>query len=1015
MTATTSRRFLFSFACAALMSLSASLIVQAAADPEQVLEAIGLRRGMCVLLGEGSGQLALDLARKSELLVYVQLADADAVAKARDAAEQQGLDATRVQIDFGDPQRIHLADNLADVVVVIDARGSTPDAEILRVLRPRGRAITGDQVVVKPVPEGTDDWTHPYHGPDNNPLSQDTLITAPYMTQFLADPRYGPAPQVAVAAGGRVFKAYGHIAWHEREEPLLDTLVAYDGYNGTMLWKYKLPAGMMVHRNVFIATPDILYIGDDKSCKRLHAATGEVLDEIRPPDDVAGGTFWKWMALDGDTLYALVGEDELNDGDVRWKRKDHGWPWEEISRGFNQEDQPWGYGRNLLAIDTKTKRVLWDYREQEPIDSRALCMSDGRLYAFRFGEYLTCVDASSGKVLWRKTRENDPALFEAIGPYLPRQSWQTNWRTAAYLKCTKDALYFAGTQMSKLLVLSTDDGRILWEYPYDNFQLVIRPGELYAISGGVWGENVSKKFDPLTGKVLAELAVGRRACTRPTGTCDSILYRAMGGSVRLDLADGKPRWLSPMRPACHEGVTVANSLLYWWPYVCDCQVNLYGVTCLGAAGDFDFSPDWRSPDRLITTPDAGEVAALPTREGDWPMFRANHRATATTNAAIPSQTRILWQTRPMQLPSTRPTSPVAVGGLVFLAGSDGVVRTLDADTGTQRWKFSTGGEVRMPPAIWNGRALVGSGDGWVYALNATNGQSLWRFRAAPAERKIPVYGQLLSTWPVASGVLIEDDTAYCAAGIVNYDATYVYALDPATGRVKWCNDSSGHLDPDAQVGVSAQGHLLSHDGKLYLAGGNAVSPGIYDQRDGQCLNDPAPLAKCESTSPRGWELFLVGDRVIACGKPYYSRPDLDVFDHTVTKKILHTSAGNRDIVWLDNQQLLCYDPLDKDVLSRCVSTEKIPQHIIQAWGEFKVDQQPRWGFNTTGGNAMAVTSNAVVMAVGNNVVALDIQSGQRMWAHKLPAPAVPWGLAVDHDGRVFLTLVDGQIVCVGGA
>ena len=207
---------------------------------------------------------------------------------------------------------------------------------------------------------------------------------------------------------------------------------------------------------------------------------------------------------------------------------------------------------------------------------------------------------------------------------------------------------------------------------------------------------------------------------------------------------------------------------------------------------------------------------------------------------------------------------------------------------------------------------------------------------------------------------------------------------------------------------------MSHAGKLYLAGGNAVSPGIYDQRDGRCLNDPAPLAKCESTSPRGWELFLVGDHVIACGKPYYSHPDLDVFDHTVTKKILHTSAGDRDIVWLDNQRLLCYDPLDKEVLSRCVSTEKIPQHIIQAWGEFKVDQQPHWGFNTTGGNAMAVTSNAVVMAVDSNVVALDIQSGQRMSAHKLPAPAVPWGVAVDHDGRVFLTLVDGQVVCVGG-
>ncbi len=553
MTVTRFQRFLFQLGCAVLLIWATVLPVRGSADPVHVLKQIGLLRGICVVLGDPDGQWSVELARHSELLVYVQLTDAAAVAKARAAAEHAGLDASRLQIEFGDLQQVHLADNLADALVVLDASVSTSDAEIMRVLHPRGKMLRGDTIVAKPVPAGTDDWSHPYHGPDNNPLSQDTNITAPYLTQFLADPRYGPAPQVAVAAGGRIFKAFGNVAWHEREEAFLDTLVAYDGYNGTMLWKYKLPAGMMVHRNVFIATPDVVYVGDDKSCKRLSAATGEVLDEISPPAAVAGGTFWKWMALDGNTLYALIGEDELNDGDVRWKSTNHGWPWDAISRGYNIPDQPWGYGRNLLAIDTKTGQILWNYHEQEPIDSRALCMSDGRLYAFRFGDYLTCLDAPTGKVLWRKTKEHDAALFDAIGPYLPRQSWQTNWRTAAYLKCTKDALYFAGTQMSKLLALSTKDGSILWEYPYDNFQLIIRPGALYGISGGVWGENVSKKFDPLTGKILAELAVGRRACTRPTGTCDSILYRAMGGSVRLDLADGKAKWLSPMRrPAMTE-------------------------------------------------------------------------------------------------------------------------------------------------------------------------------------------------------------------------------------------------------------------------------------------------------------------------------------------------------------------------------------------------------------------------------------------------------------------------------
>ncbi|GAH67229.1 unnamed protein product [marine sediment metagenome] len=58
--------------------------------------------------------------------------------------------------------------------------------------------------------------------------------------------------------------------------------------------------------------------------------------------------------------------------------------------------------------------------------------------------------------------------------------------------------------------------------------------------------------------------------------------------------------------------------------------------------------------------------------------------------------------------------------------------------------------------------------------------------------------------PVASGVVIEDGVAYFAAGIVNYDGIHVYALDAATGTIKWQNNTSGHLDPEARTGVSVQ-------------------------------------------------------------------------------------------------------------------------------------------------------------------------------------------------------------------
>ena len=1001
-----------------LALLSGFLVISGEAAQNELgrlREKVSLQRGVCVVLGDPDGELALALAKNSELLVYIQVTSFQDADRLRQKMAAAGFGTARIQVDQGATDTLNLAGNVADVVIANEKSQVHDEQELLRVLRPGGRMLLGDRERVKPKPTGMDDWAHPMHGPDNNPLSRDRLARAPYLTQFLANPRYGPAPQSTVAAAGRVFKAFGHVAWHAREEPYLNTLVAFNGFNGTILWKRPLPEGLMVHRNTMIATEDTLFLGDHQSCKLIDTRTGNLKSEIIPPLGVAGGTFWKWMALEQGTLYALVGEAEKRDNTLRWKREAHGWPWTGISKGFNQPDHAWGFGHNLLAIDPETQAVRWHHREEEPMDGRAMSMKNGRIYAFRFGAYLTCLDAETGRVLWRKTQENAPEFFATLGEYQNRQSWRTNWRTAVYLTCGEDALYFAGTQLGKLLAVSVEDGRILWQHPYDNFQLILQEDALYAISGP-WGNNVSRKFDPLTGEVLAELPTGRRACTRIVATEDSLLYRAMGGSVRFDLADDVARWVSPMRPSCHDGVTVANGLLYWWPYACDCQLTLNGLTCLGSAGDFDFTSDKKAADRL----QQGETTISPDEvetphPADWPTFRANNGRNCVTEATLPHTAQTLWQSKPSPLADVRPTAPVAVGNRIVLADSEGMVRALDAKTGAEIWRATTGGAIRIAPTIWQERVLVGSADGWLYSYALGDGRLLWRLRLAPKERKMPVYGKLISTWPAASGVLVEDDTAYVAAGLVNYDGTYVYAIDPATGTQRWCNSTSGHLDPQARTGVSVQGHLLLHQDRLYLAGGNAVSPAVYRAGDGTCLNDAAELANCESTSPRGWELFLVGERVIACGRPFYADPDIPVYDHTVTKKLFHASTGTHDVVWQDNRKLFCYPPLSDEELTRCVTDEKIPRHITQAWGKFEVSQKPRWQRAVADSVAIALSSEAVVVADKSKVWAMTLATGETLWQASLPASPVPWGMAVDRQGRVILTLVDGRVVCIGGS
>ncbi|MCX7047031.1 MAG: PQQ-binding-like beta-propeller repeat protein [Candidatus Sumerlaeota bacterium] len=1000
-------RLLFSiqrFASSLVLFVIASVFCKAAeslnnesAKPETSLiqtatQNLGVTRGICVVLGDPTCELALKMARESELLIYAQMPDAADVEKARQKAHEAGFYGTRIYIEKGAYSKLYLADNIADALVAVGEAANMPQAEAKRVLHPGAKALIAGKELIKPSATGTDDWSHPYHGPDNNPLSRDQIARAPYLTQFLSDPRYAPVPQVAVASAGRVFKLFGHIAFKAREEPWLNTLAAFNGYNGVLLWRREIPPALMVHRSTLIATPTVLYFGDDKSCKVIDAATGELRDEIAPPEDVAGGTFWKWMALENGALYALIGEQEERDPVIRARRETHGWPWNPLSPGYNKPDHTWGFGRTLLAIDPATKKILWRHQETEPIDSRALCMKDGRIYAFRFGAYLVCLDAKTGKEIWRKTKDNAHELFAALGQYMNRQGFATNWRTTAYLKCSDKALYFAGPPIGTLLAVSATDGKVLWTHPYNNYQLLICDDGLYGLSGQT-DRDPARKFNPLTGEILAEIKIARRACTRVTGSVDAIFCRAGEGSTRIDRASNRPQLVSPMRPQCHDGVTIANGLLYWWPSVCDCNLTLYGITCLGPAGGFDFKQEAIAAERLESFAKSGDaVAGLPESDGDWPSFRANNTASVTSKARIPANAAPCWKIEPSA--TFTPTAPTAAGGLAFFGGSDGIVRAVDAQTGNQQWTAYTGGRIQYPPTISKGRAYVGSGDGWVYCFEAKTGRLLWRFRAAPVERRIPVYGELQSTWPAASGVLVSEGVAYVAAGILNYDGTHVYALDAATGRIKWQNNSSGQLDSESRSGVSVQGHMMLVDGKLYLAGGNAVSPAVYDIADGRCLNDPGILRQVNnnnvpgSRSPRGSELYEAGGKVQVSGKPLYAHPQYDVYDNQVSKKTLLAATGDRAISWSDNAKLVCSVP-----------------------GASK--PETKWGKDCKGSLALAVAANAVVVAKASEVVAYDLQDGATLWTQPLPASPAPFGLAISSNGGVIVTLEGGKVVCIG--
>lgn len=968
---------------------------EAGNSAQEVLRRAGLDKGICVVLGlpaTDGPALVVDLAARSELTVYFQTQSAAEELAVRQAVAKAGLLGNRVFVDRGPWERIQLADNLAGAVWVAPAvQAHVPRAELLRVLHPDGKALVGGDELVKPFPTGVDDWSQPFHGSDNNPQSTDQIARAPYLTQFLADPMFCPMPEVTVAAGGRLFKAFGHIAHRANQNEVLNTLMGINGYNGTILWRRPLREGFCIHRNTMIATPELLYLGDDESCKLLDARTGELADEIVVPDGLGDGKVWKWMSLasradGGPVLYAMVGGEEIRPKTVPSQAGGLGhWPWSMWEgHDYKNPKTSFGFGRTFVAVDPRNKKVLWDYSEQDYIDGRGVAMKNDRIYYYCPDKFLACLDGRSGRVMWKNS---DAELLAAIGPAGPAQNPRQGYATTPYLKCDDKYVYFAGPQRPNLVIASVEDGRLVWQRRDGNLHLVLRDDGFYGIGPG------GAKFTYDTWQVVAPMP-NRRSCTRATGSVDSVFYRAAEGTMWINTADNAARHIAPMRPPCQDGVVIANGMLYWGPWMCGCPLSFYGHIGLAPAGDFRHSP---GTDESRLEPGQGDpqfVRKLAVQAGDWPFGMGDAERRCVTPRAMPDKINRQWTDA---LPHAgRPTAPVTAGGFVFVGYENGVLRAIDADSGQERWQAYTAGPIYVAPAVWEGRVYAGSGDGRVYAFEAATGRRLWAFRAAPAARRIPVFDKLISTWPVAGGVVVRDGILYAAAGIANYDGTSVYALDAVTGQLKWCNESSGTLSATVKSGISLQGELHLAGDELRFDAGSVYATARFDLATGQCLNEP--IDEVASRAATAYYVYY----------PEYGQftpLEYDLTDgRTLSYQVLYEGSRHAALTMLKPLQAGANVPVPNWRLQLDPNAKPLRESVWR--------QSPARKFN-----AFVVAPN-LLLAAGQEgaqafLTAVRLENGTTFWEEKLPAAPVKGGLASDHAGRILVSLSDGQIRCYG--
>jgi len=819
----------FCFLMPAWSSLSARVQMQQALA-ERLLGAMDASAGLCVRLGVADGSLTVALSQEGRYLVHGLSDSHEVVERARETVAAAGLEGV-VSVERGDYRRLPYSDNLVNLLVVDDLVGLLDDGlsvdEVLRVLRPGGAAwlgqhrdtdavpltvqrlkqlvdqagVTATEVVrhegvwakiVKPRPEGMDQWTHKRYEAAENPVSRDEEAATPSGIRWMAGPiwptgnRKTSVPGVVASEKRLVYLFEDEVATANGYTPR-NSLVARDAYNGLFLWK----------RGATAETSPLVSVGD-----RIYA----VLDD--------GGPL---VELDADS-----GEVVRDFPDTKSPRQ------AAYVDGLLFVDLPAALG----CYDAESGRAIWTH----PGRPRRFVAGDGYVFVHtddtRRGEdsVFVCLDLASGKKIWA----------ESTRPWCKGTPNLILYHNGVLLAASRDATH----------AVSARDGSHLWAHKYP----LIGHGGSYTkvlyVDGLVWVHNAGtdeqpgiawEGLDPFTGEVKRRIPHTITTKHRCYADVATERYFMCGTMDYVDAATGEHRHFAAAKSSCRAaGILPANGLAYTFPHACGCYSMIRGFLALTPT--VQPTDDTQNSATRGETTDTGRLERGPaysevgdqraevgsqqsdirngerassrarndlssdlrplTSEREWPTYRHDPQRTASTSASGPERLAVLWAAESARQPADRwaaewdlknggrLSSPTMAGNLAFVADVDRcVVRAYDAMTGEPRWSYTAGGRVDCPPTIYGPYCLFGARDGWVYCLRLQDGRLVWRFRAAPGGQKIVAHGQLESVWPVYGGVLVYDDLAYFLAGRHGKSdgGLFVYAVEPRTGRLVWEN------------------------------------------------------------------------------------------------------------------------------------------------------------------------------------------------------------------------------------
>lgn len=479
-----------------------------AAAADAIVAQTGVRRGYCLVWGCETGGLALELAKRTELMIYAVSPDAEKVAVARKALDAAGVYGARVCVEQWPLDDISYSDYFANLVVsettMLTGRLPEDPGKLMRMVKPLGGTVmlgqptqlglgvepiqnaaarrrlahpalvggeltseggTWVKLVRGPIP-GAGNWTHQYANSGNTACGNDQVAKSPLGVLWFGRPGAGKMPN-------RHVRATGPLALDGRMFVQGENVVmAYDIYNGVQLWEREIARAYRPnasHDGGSLAVCDKgLFAAVGDQCLRLDLATGETITTYKAPPPTPGNfRRWGYVATDGKLLFgtraARPGQSDavfavdIETGEQRWIHQGGRISHTTITIGDGQ----------LFFVSTNVtgeqRAQVLDQQKASiaglPESERAAAETALKQAVVRL---VIALDKDTGKVKWKKPMDlthcgnNVAAMYNkgvltVFGVYLDGHYWQQ---------------FFAGEFASRrVIAMDASDGGVLWSKP----------------------------------------------------------------------------------------------------------------------------------------------------------------------------------------------------------------------------------------------------------------------------------------------------------------------------------------------------------------------------------------------------------------------------------------------------------------------------------------------------------------------------------------------------------------------